>query len=68
MLTCNRALSRPYIMLCIYTITNLMSYARSKRGRESLSSQEGSSKTKKAKVTDNGEAESLEDVSTTRQA
>ena len=55
-------------MFCIYTITNLMSYARSKRGRESLSSQEGSSKTKKAKVTDNGEAESLEDISTTRQA
>ena len=41
-----------------------MSRDRSKRGRESLSSQEGSSKTKKAKVADNNETVSLEDVST----
>ena len=56
----------PDINRCItITITtSWMSRDRSKRGRESPSTQEGSSKTKKAKVADNGEAVSFEDVST----
>ena len=60
-LTCS-VLSKP----CFQFMPLLHMYicGRSKRGRESLSSQEGSSKMKKAKVTDNGETDTLEDVPT----
>ena len=39
---------------------------RSKRGRESISSQEGSSKTKKVKVTEDGVTDLQENVSTAK--
>ena len=50
--------------LCV-TITVFMMCVRSKRGRESLSSQQGSSKTKKAKVAVSNGTEPLDDVTTT---